>query len=235
MKWVVTVMVMVVGLLHPFTGHCVTESALACAIDSWTNGARWFECGSPDGREDRAREYAKLILKSSARYGHDPLVLAGIIEQESGFDRCQIGRPSRRSAQLPLHPTREQVLQAFGSIQARRKARVTRVDAGPAQFLWPYGSAFSATEGVTLDKVLDLAWSLDTLGWTLDRHRELALKRGSVTHGFHRLPPDDTYWTRHNTGSGFSPRYYSNVTRRVRRLSAKTEDCERGFLTKSGG
>jgi len=199
---------------------CDTSEKLSRAINAWTGPSKyvnWFECGSKTDREERANEYASLIFHVSGRGNHDPSIVAAILEQESGYDRCQVGGPTRRSAGLPVHPTKAAVIELFGTEKARKARRVSRLDLGAAQFLWPYGAPYRVTEGVPIEKPLSLDWTIEALGMTLTKHRESAKRRVSVFNKV--LLPNDYYWTYHHTGYNFSKSYYGNVIRRANRLA----------------
>lgn len=205
-----------------------TERELAGAINAWTGPSKyvnWFECGTKENRFQRSREYASAIIQASKLYKHRPSIVAAILEQESGYDRCQVGRPSRRVAGLPIHPSKAQVVKAYGTAKARKKNRVTRVDVGAAQFLWPYGAPYGVTNDVELGTVLTLSWTVDALGRTLAKHRERT--KGRERYGSRFLSPIDYYWTLHHSYK-MSRNYYANVSRRAKRLHAKCMSIREG-------
>ena len=199
------------------------RSELVCAIKQWSGSAPWWECGvkvtvGSTEHEQLAALYADQLYDASSWYRHYPYLLSGLVQQESGFDRCQIGRPSRKAAGLVQHPTQEQVLSRFKNMRHGR-----RVDAGLAQFLWPWGSPYGVTEGVGLEQVLGLKWSVDALGYTLDRGRRTA--RGTKRDGLRVLQPSEWYFVRHRTPYGWSGRYYHAVTSKAERLRSLSKRC----------
>ena len=152
-------------------------NTLAEAIAGWSGRFRWFECGEPYTEDEaliRAREYANVIIREADKEDHPIVMLASVIEQESGYDRCSVGRQARRKAGLPAHPTEAQIVRQLGDRRSRSRSNVVRFDAGVAQFMWPGGIIDELVEDSTIHDVLDMEWSVSALALALSHYREYA-------------------------------------------------------------
>ena len=214
----------------------VTIPELAQAINSWSNGAQWWECGAPiKTRVERSAEYASEFMRIASAEKLSPLMMAAIVEQESGYDECQVGKPTRDKVGLPMHPTYENVYAELGTKERRRAHGVKFFDAGAAQFLWPRASNFNATDGVPLRDVMDEAWSIGTLGRTLSVFRQNALADRPSGYTFRtkegrivRVPPDAGFFIHHNSPNASNDQYFWSVRSRGLRLLKSIQE-QRGL------
>jgi len=208
----------------------VTADELAQAINSWSKGAQWRECGRRiENREERAAEYAEQFIEVAKSYKLSPVMMSAIVEQESGYDECQIGKNTKDRVGLPNHPTYNQIAKTLGTKELRKSYGVDYFDAGAAQFLWPCASAYDITKYIPLSDVLSMEWSIETLGETLSRHRNNAIYDRPQGYIFlsptkHRpihVAPDKGFFIHHNSPNATNHRYFWNVRARGKRLWRK--------------
>lgn len=214
----------------------ITAAELAAAINDWSGGAQWWECGAPiKTRPERSAEYANEFIRVSGANKLSPLMLAAIVEQESGYDECQVGKNTRDRVGLPMHPSYENVLAELGTKEKRRAHGVSYFDAGAAQFLWPRASNFNATDGIPLRDVMDESWSIETLGKTLSIFRYNALadrpngytfrtKEGRAVH----VSAEAGFFIHHNSPGATNHQYFWSVRSRGLRL-LKSIQGQRGL------
>lgn len=218
-----------------FTGRAnanseVTVEELAYAINSWSNGVQWRECGKRIvDRQERAAEYANKFVEVANTYKLSPIMMAGIVEQESGYDECQVGKGTKDTVGLPVHPSYRQIKSKLGTKELRRSYGIRYFDAGAAQFLWPCATAWDITKNIPLRDVLSMEWSIENLGQTLDMHRTSALRRRSGGYIF--LTPtknrrvfvaaEKGFFIHHNSPSATNHSYFWNVRARGIRIWKK--------------
>ena len=214
----------------------ITTTELAAAIDAWSGAAQWWECGVPvKTRRERSMEYAQRFAKAAETNGVSSLMLAAVVEQESGYDECQVGKRTRDLVGLPFHPTYEGVAAELGTREKRRAHGISYFDAGAAQFLWPRASSFNATDGVPLRDVMSSEWSIDTLGVTLGAHRKNALTtrpngytfRTSKGRSVH-VSTEAGFVIHHNSPDASNHRYFWSVRSRGVRLLKVIQDLRAG-------
>jgi hypothetical protein len=113
----------------------------------------WYECGTlySDKEEIRTKalDYAYHIVKASYIMSDESFTLniwglAGVIENESGFDRCALGLYPRKHAynlgilkrrKMCISHTEEEVLSALEDPRMQKKFKRTGVDLGVGQVL----------------------------------------------------------------------------------------------------
>lgn len=214
----------------------ITVAELATAIDAWSGGAQWWECGTPiKVRAERSMEYASEFIRIAEASKLSPLMMAAIVEQESGYDECQVGKNTRDRVGLPMHPSYENVAAELGTKEKRRAHGVHYFDAGAAQFLWPRASNFGATDGVPLRDVMDEAWSIEMLGQTLSIFRVNALAdrpdgytfRTKNGHSIH-VAAEAGFFIHHNSPSASNHQYFWSVRSRGLRLLKSIQE-QRGI------
>lgn len=204
----------------------ITVNELAAAINAWAGDAQWWECGAPiRAREERALEYAKTFVANAENNSLSPLMMAAIVEQESGYDQCQVGGPTRQRVGLSRHPSYEEVYAELGTKEKRRAKGISYFDAGVAQFLWPRASAFNATEGVPLKEVMTAEWSIATLGSTLSVYRRNALEKRQNGYTFRtssgksvRVSAEAGFFIHHNSPNASNHQYFWSVRSKGLRL-----------------
>jgi hypothetical protein len=214
----------------------VSANELATAINAWSGGAQWWECGAPiKSRAERSAEYAREFMRVAEANKLSPLMMAAIVEQESGYDECQVGKNTRDRVGLPMHPSYEKVQAELGTSERRRAHGVNYFDAGAAQFLWPRASNFNATNGVPLRDVLDEAWSIDMLGRTLSIFRRNAMTDRPGGYVFMtktgravRVPAEAGFFIHHNSPGAQNHQYFWSVRSRGLRL-LKAIQAQRGL------
>jgi hypothetical protein len=214
----------------------VTVTELATAIDAWSNGAQWWECGTPiKSRSERSTEYASEFFRVAEASKLSPLMMAAIVEQESGYDECQVGKNTRDRVGLPMHPSYENVAAELGTKEKRRAHGVNYFDAGAAQFLWPRASNFNATDGVSLRDVMDEAWSIGALGRTLSIFRQNAMADRPNGYTFKttggravHVPAESGFFIHHNSPNASNHRYFWSVRSRGLRLLKSIQE-QRGI------
>jgi hypothetical protein len=208
----------------------VNANELAQAINSWTKGSQWRECGRRiKNREERATEYANKFIEVAKNYKLSPVMMSAIVEQESGYDECQIGKNTKDHVGLPVYPTYKQIALTLGTKALRKMHGIDYFDAGAAQFLWPCASAYDITKHIPLSDVLSMEWSIEALGKTLARHRDDALSsrpRGYIfltptKHLPIRVSADKAFFIHHNSPNATNHRYFWNVRARGKRLWEK--------------
>jgi len=216
------------GIAH--AGSKVTVEELAQAIDSWSDGVQWRECGKRIiDRQDRSAEYAQEFIKVAKTYNLSPVMMSAIVEQESGYDECQVGKGTKDLVGLPVHPTYKQINRELGTREQRRRYGIRYFDAGAAQFLWPCATAWDVTKNIPLREVLSMEWSIENLGQTLDMHRSSALRRRSGGYVFLTptkkrrvfVPAEKGFFIHHNSPSATNHSYFWNVRARGMRLWKK--------------
>lgn len=214
----------------------ITVQELAQAINSWSNGAQWWECGAPiKARPERSVEYAREFMRVASSSKLSPLMMAAIVEQESGYDECQVGKNTRDRVGLPMHPSYENVLAELGTKEKRRSHGVSYFDAGAAQFLWPRASNFNATDGVPLRDVMDEAWSIEMLGKTLSVFRYNALSGRPNGYTFRtregrsvHVSAEAGFFIHHNSPGATNHQYFWSVRSRGLRLLKSIQE-QRGM------
>ena len=208
----------------------VTVEELAQAIDSWTGGGQWWECGSKvDDRQARSMEYAQQFIDVAKTRKISPVMMSAIVEHESGYDQCQVGKRTKDIVGLPAHPTYKQVKRELGTKELRRRHGIRYFDAGAAQFLWPCASAYNITKSVPLRDVLSMDWSINSLGETLAIHRDNALARRADGYVFltptKRRPvhvsAEQGFFIHHNSPNATNHTYFWNVRAKGMRLWKK--------------
>jgi len=210
----------------------ITTTELAAAINAWSGDAQWWECGTPvKNRTNRAMEYAQQFMQGGENNNVSPLMMAAVVEQESGYDQCQVGKRTRDLVGLPFHPTYESVAAELGSSEKRRSHGVHYFDAGAAQFLWPRASAFNATDGVPLREVMSSTWSINTLGITLGIYRKNALVDRPNGYAFRtktgrsvKVSAEAGFFIHHNSPSASNHQYFWSVRSRGVRLLKAIQD-----------
>jgi hypothetical protein len=214
----------------------ITANELAAAIDAWSGEAQWWECGAPvKTRRERSMEYAQRFVKASEINGVSSLMLAAVVEQESGYDECQVGKRTRDLVGLPMHPTYEGVAAELGTREKRRAYGISYFDAGAAQFLWPRASSFNATDGVPLRDVMSSEWSISTLGITLGMYRKNALATRPNGYTFRtnkgrsvHVSAEAGFVIHHNSPDASNHRYFWSVRSRGVRLLKVIQDLRAG-------
>jgi len=214
----------------------ITVNELAGAINAWAGDAQWWECGaSIKVRRERSFEYAKAFVATAEKNHLSSLMLAAIVEQESGYDQCQVGRPTRERVGLPMHPSYDQVFTELGTKQKRASRGVSYFDAGAAQFLWPRASAFNATDGVSLRDVMTADWSISTLGETLSVYRQNALEKRSNGYTFRtssgksiHVSAESGFFIHHNSPNASNHQYFWSVRSKGLRLMKAIQDIRAG-------
>lgn len=204
----------------------ITVSELATAINAWAGDAQWWECGAPiKTRQERALEYANEFATVAENHHLSSLMMAAIVEQESGYDQCQVGGPTRQRVGLSRHPSYEEVYAELGTREKRRAKGISYFDAGAAQFLWPRASAFNATDGVPLKEVMTSAWSIATLGSTLSVYRQTALDKRRNGYTFRtssgksvHVSAEAGFFIHHNSPNASNHQYFWSVRSRGLRL-----------------
>jgi hypothetical protein len=217
----------------------VTVGELAAAINAWSGDAQWWECGAPiKTRSERSMEYAQQFVQVAETSKVSSLMLAAVVEQESGYDECQVGKKTRDLVGLPMHPTYESVAAELGTKEKRRLRGISYFDAGAAQFLWPRASAFNATDGVPLRDVMSSDWSIDTLGETLGIYRKNALATRPNGYTFRtsegrqvHVSAEAGFVIHHNSPDASNHRYFWSVRSRGMRLLKVIQDLRAGQKT----
>lgn len=205
----------------------VTVEELAHAIDSWSDGVQWWECGKRiDDRQARSGEYAQKFIDVAKTYKLSPIMMSAMVEQESGYDECQVGKSTKDIVGLPAHPTYKQIKGELGTKELRRRHGIRYFDAGAAQFLWPCASAYNITKYISLRDVLSMDWSIENLGQTLALHRDNALTRRPEGYIFFsptkrrpiRVATGQGFFIHHNSPNATNHSYFWNVRARGMRL-----------------
>lgn len=208
----------------------VKASELAQAINSWSEGVQWRECGKRiKNREERSTEYAERFIEVAKNHKLSPVMMSAIVEQESGYDECQVGKGTKEQVGLPVHPTYKQIATKLGTRAVRKKHGIRYFDAGAAQFLWPCASAYDITKHIPLSDVLSMEWSIESLGQTLSMHRDNALARRPRGYVFLtptkrrpiRISSDKGFFIHHNSPNATNHRYFWNVRAHGMRLWRK--------------
>ena len=214
----------------------ITVTELAAAINAWSGVAQWWECGAPvKTRTERSMEYAQLFTQASETNKVSSLMMAAIVEQESGYDECQVGKRTRDLVGLPMHPSYEKVAAELGTREKRISHGINYFDAGAAQFLWPRASAFNATAGVPLREVMSSIWSINTLGETLGIYRKNALVERPDGYTFRtsegrqmHVSAEAGFFIHHNSPNASNHQYFWTVRSRGLRLLKAIQDLRTG-------
>lgn len=210
----------------------VTVAELAAAINAWSGEAQWWECGAPvKTRTERATEYAKRFMQAGEINKVSSLMMAAVVEQESGYDQCQVGKRTRDLVGLSFHPTYESVAAELGTREKRASHGISYFDAGAAQFLWPRASAFNATNGVPLREVMNSEWSIGTLGETLGIYRKNALSTRPNGYIFRtskgrtvQVSAEAGFFIHHNSPNASNHQYFWSVRTKGMRLLKAIQD-----------
>ena len=210
----------------------VTVVELAAAINAWSGEAQWWECGAPvKTRMERATEYAKRFTQAGETNKVSSLMMAAVVEQESGYDQCQVGKRTRDLVGLSFHPTYESVAAELGTKEKRASHGIRYFDAGAAQFLWPRASAFNATDGVPLREVMNSEWSIGTLGETLGIYRKNALSTRPNGYAFRtskgravQVSAEAGFFIHHNSPNASNHQYFWSVRTKGMRLLKAIQD-----------
>lgn len=243
--WVSVVAILVCGIFANATPVHAQETSglgkitvveLATAIDAWSGGAQWWECGTQvKARVERSVEYASEFVRVADASKLSPLMMAAIVEQESGYDECQVGKNTRDRVGLPMHPSYENVAAELGTLEKRRAHGVNYFDAGAAQFLWPRASNFGATNGVPLRDVMDEVWSIEMLGQNLSVFRRNAMSDRPDGYTFRtkdgrrvQVAAEAGFFIHHNSPNASNHQYFWSVRSRGLRLLKSIQE-QRGI------
>jgi hypothetical protein len=207
----------------------VTVDELAYAIRSAFGDVSWWECGKsmdqPQDRESRSVVYAKTFIERAREKRVSPVMMAAIVEQESTYDECAIGKRARDRAKLPMHPSYDQTYAELGTKEKRSHYGLRYIEVGAAQYMWPRASIDGQQEAVSLRQAMTMDWSIGNLGRSLVSYRDRALS--SRPHGFTFVnskrrpvvvPAGFGFFVFHNSSSGDNDRYFFTIKSRGNRI-----------------
>lgn len=225
--------------------HGVTVNELAYAIISAFGNVAWWECGKamdqPQDREARAATYAKTFIERASEKRISPVLMAAIVEQESTYDECALGKRARDRAKLPMHPSYDQTYAELGTREKRSRYGLQHIEVGAAQYMWPRASMDGQEDSVSLRQAMTMDWSIGNLGRSLVSYRDRALS--SRPQGFTFVntkgrsvvvPAGFGFFVYHNSSTGNNDRYFFTIRSRGSRIM-KAIDRHRADAGKISG
>lgn len=223
----------------------ITVDELAYAISSAFGNVAWWECGKAmdqmQDREARARVYATTFIERASQRKLSPILMAAIVEQESTYDECALGKKARDRAKLPMHPSYDQTYAELGTKEKRNHYGLRYIEVGAAQYMWPRASMDGREESVSLKQAMTMDWSIGNLGRSLVSYRDRA--RAIRPHGFTFMnskrrpvlvPVDFGFFVYHNSSAGNNDRYFFTIRSRGSRI-VKAIDRHRADAGKISG
>jgi hypothetical protein len=207
----------------------VTVDELAYAIRSAFGNVAWWECGKamdqPQDIESRSVVYAKTFIERAREKRVSPVMMTAIVEQESTYDECALGKRARDRAKLPMHPSYDQTYAELGTKEKRSRYGLHHIEVGAAQYMWPRASMDGQQEAVSLRQAMTMDWSIGNLGRSLASYLDRALS--SRPQGFTfvnakrrpvLVPANFGYFVYHNSSTGDNDRYFFTIKSRGSRI-----------------